>query len=599
MKRLFLLATLLCGITSYSYAQNNPTGYLDYVDQNGGFGWAYDADGGTQPIYVKIYIDGRFHTQVLANLNRPDLVSAHVAPNAEHGYNFTISGYDLTRAHEVTVYAVNYGGGASVQLMQSPATIGTKPNGTRSISAAAGGSTIVIGTHDFYAGAITSLTWWGQQFVDAHDHGREMQSALSYDGYGECYNPTEAGSVVNGASSQTSSYLQYMNASGNYLETQTLPAFWVEPGQTSYTYCGPNDPSNIAINTTKRSPDYFRKKVTIGMPGMQHVIKYITEFEITQNHTHAVIEAVTGYMPVAFSSFYSYNPQTQALAALSVDNNNAEQNLPVILSMPDGSHAMGIYAPDLPDDLWPTIGYARYKFGDCVKWNCVFRKNNLTAGTYKFQSYVMVGTLDNVKVSMNQLYGYLKPTANFIANTVNVGTPTTFTNTSTGVNSETKYQWDINNDGSVDFTTQNCSFTFPYYGSYQVKLTVINGRSADHRSSVIKTVAVNCPYAHPYMCESGPAGCLGCRAYAAADPTNKLGGLVMYPVPASKELTIASGQNETSIQFEIFNAQGQSVLQDKFIEKIDINTADFPAGIYIVRLTDGTQVENKKLIIEK
>src|SRR5262249_59749765 len=49
------------------------------------------------------------------------------------------------------------------------------------------------------AGAIESLQWGDTEFLDAHDHGRDLQSAVSFDGLTECDNPTEAGASRDGA----------------------------------------------------------------------------------------------------------------------------------------------------------------------------------------------------------------------------------------------------------------------------------------------------------------------------------------------------------------------------------------------------------------
>ncbi len=63
-----------------------------------------------------------------------------------------------------------------------------------------GGKPLVIRTTSRLAGAIDSVKWDGVEFIDSHDHGRQLQSAINADVDGvfhvECYNPTEAGSVA-------------------------------------------------------------------------------------------------------------------------------------------------------------------------------------------------------------------------------------------------------------------------------------------------------------------------------------------------------------------------------------------------------------------
>jgi PKD repeat protein len=66
------------------------------------------------------------------------------------------------------------------------------------------------------------------------------------------------------------------------------------------------------------------------------------------------------------------------------------------------------------------------------------------------------------------------PVANFTFDTVTYGTPCHFTNLSTNVTGGTQYKWDINNDGTIEYTTQNAIHTFTLPGYYQVKLIVEN-----------------------------------------------------------------------------------------------------------------------------
>ena len=58
-----------------------------------------------------------------------------------------------------------------------------EPGGRASISRPFQGSPITLGLSSRTGGAIDSLTWGGTQFINAHDHGRELQSAASFDGF--------------------------------------------------------------------------------------------------------------------------------------------------------------------------------------------------------------------------------------------------------------------------------------------------------------------------------------------------------------------------------------------------------------------------------
>ncbi|MBI3898422.1 MAG: hypothetical protein HY308_09020 [Gammaproteobacteria bacterium] len=271
--------------------------------------------------------------------------------------------------------------------------------GDDTISAMAGPWPITIKTCAHDAGAICSLTWRDKQFINDFDHGRQLQSASHFDGRGEAFNPTEAGGSYDGHNYDdqgrfrprpSSSVLQGKWTKRNVLATQTRMAFWVP------------------VNDVKLSNHILNKQVTIGALGLAHVIEYRTQFTIPANETHtaATFEAVTGYMPPEFSKFWTLDVKHGASQVRPLTDGPGEQNLPIIFSTPDGKWAMGIYSPDSPQATYPGAGYGRWKFRGVVKWNNVYRVNDPSnlSGAYHFRSYVIVGSLDNVIVSMRQLH---------------------------------------------------------------------------------------------------------------------------------------------------------------------------------------------------
>ncbi|MDH7509435.1 MAG: PKD domain-containing protein [Methanolinea sp.] len=86
----------------------------------------------------------------------------------------------------------------------------------------------------------------------------------------------------------------------------------------------------------------------------------------------------------------------------------------------------------------------------------------------------------------------LPPIADFTASPTSGYAPLTvqFTDTSTG--NPAQWQWDVNNDGVVDYTVQNPIHTYSSPGTYSVRLTVSNPGGSDTR---IKTgyITVNAP----------------------------------------------------------------------------------------------------------
>lgn len=180
-----------------------------------------------------------------------------------------------------------------------------EPSGNLRIQAPALSSEIVLTTTDRLAGAIHSLTWNGMEFIDSADHGRQLQSASNFD-FGsriadETFNPTEAGSRDDGTGPKSTCRLLHAMANGNQLQTSVQMAFWLAPGEKSG-----NHP---AKNTTRLSNHLLTKRVSIGYGSLPNVIQYNVTFSLPlgETHTHGVFEAVTGYMPAEFNTFWRYN----------------------------------------------------------------------------------------------------------------------------------------------------------------------------------------------------------------------------------------------------------------------------------------------------
>ena len=278
------------------------------------------------------------------------------------------------------------------------------PDGNATIRGAAGSSEIVITTTARLAGAIHSLTWNGREFIDSSDHGRQLQSASNLDCgtpiSAETFNPTEAGSRRDGAGGKSSSRLLHWRVGPDSLQTLTQMAFWLVPGEKSG--------SNLAKNTTVLSDHLLTKRVRIGFKNLQHVIAYDVTFSLPagERHTHAVFEALTGYMPAAFEEFRQFNPQTGELEPLS--DGPGEGPNPVVFTVPGGTHAMGIYAPPqpAPNTVGPTYGRFRFHAEKVVKWNCVSRvtdRNGIAPGEYAYRMFVIVGDTNTVRDSLRAL----------------------------------------------------------------------------------------------------------------------------------------------------------------------------------------------------
>ena len=277
-----------------------------------------------------------------------------------------------------------------------------EPDGALQIRAKALDSEIVITAGPRFAGAIYSLVFRGREHVNADDNGRELQSASSFDALGECYNPTEAGSRDD-RGRRTSSVLLRARAAGHELATSTRMAFWVAPGEAYRgprgPYCGTRPEVTRAQNATVLSDHVLHKQVTIGFEGLENVIEYRVAFDVPEARRAGVFEAVTGYMPPEFTRHLLFDSRG-GLSRPSL--RGREQPLPVILSTEDGNYAMGVYSPELPRD---GRGYGHFSFsGRTEKWNCVFREPVVEAGRYCYRCFVAVGTLDEVRDTIQALH---------------------------------------------------------------------------------------------------------------------------------------------------------------------------------------------------
>lgn len=281
------------------------------------------------------------------------------------------------------------------------------PSGNAVIRAKAGGSEIVITTTERLAGAIHSLTWDGVEFIDSHDHGRQLQSAASFDGgrdgpfWAECFNPTEAGSRADGAGKTSSSKLLRLAAKEGELQTTTQMAFWLAPGEKSA--------GRPALNEKVLSDYLVSKSVRIGYKRLSNVLEYRVTFTVPEGerHHYAQFEALTGYMPPEFSRFWKFVPASGQLEEL--DDGPGEQAFPVVFSTADGSHAMGVFSPHQPPPRPGNPGYGRWRFQaeKVVKWNCVFRvraAQGIASGDYSYRLFVAIGTQDDVRESLVALH---------------------------------------------------------------------------------------------------------------------------------------------------------------------------------------------------
>jgi len=85
------------------------------------------------------------------------------------------------------------------------------------------------------------------------------------------------------------------------------------------------------------------------------------------------------------------------------------------------------------------------------------------------------------------------PAASFTTSTVRGCAPLTVTFTNTSTNEPTSTNWDIGNDGTIDYTSVNCTHVFTTSGSYTVRMAVANAFGTDEIVKVNVVVALAAP----------------------------------------------------------------------------------------------------------
>lgn len=348
---------------------------------------------------------------------------------------------------------------------------------------------IAIAAYGNLAGAIGSLTWANQQFLyQGAQHGGFLQSALfitptDLDGFRFSEpNPTEGGAAGDGyvttadghAGHPSSSALISIGWSGNTLTTTAQMAYWLPPKKhTDMCSCevvdggvtrieepdgGPQTGCANGCNQlqdgnpdgaylpnpfdTPLSQTAMTKDVTVGFRGLQDVIEYRVSFDVEETYPYSAIafQAPVAFMPgEVFTDFSSYDPHLSVAAKV----NEGGSRLPIIVSTVDGSHALGIYSPDLSgeDGMVPAAGCIPGDFvpaggagGNAFCWvnkssgyltetktivdqyqarvlSTTFHTSadGIPNGRYSMRVYLIVGTLRDVQRSMSLLHQSFNP----------------------------------------------------------------------------------------------------------------------------------------------------------------------------------------------
>ncbi|MFC2137859.1 MXAN_6640 family putative metalloprotease [Bacteroidota bacterium] len=172
--------------------------------------------------------------------------------------------------------------------------------------------------------------------------------------------------------------------------------------------------------------------------------------------------------------------------------------------------------------------------------------------------------------------------AEFAADVTSGDAPLTvnFTDESTG--DVTTWEWDFNNDGTVDATDQNPSYTYESEGVYTVQLVIGNGSVSD---TITKVDYIN----------------------VNADTTEGIESIALnsyniYPNPSSGMVYVSVDNSLNSISaIQIISISGEVILVNSIKSNdqlFEIDMTSVEKGMYFLKLIEGNNMRIEKLIIE-
>ena len=293
------------------------------------------------------------------------------------------------------------------------------------------GGEVSVASNAVAGGIVWHWIWQGTNFVAKSDYGREIQSSMSFvvkTGSGPNeeigFLPTEGGD-----------HFSHDGQLPNPADRHGSPILNIHNnGPVHVTRCIPleYEPQNFGggSETPVIYPDMVMgKDLLLNYNGMPRVAKYTSHFVLPSDlpdDTRPNFEIPTAYTPPEFNAYYTFDAlnedqprrvyPTPNTCNPNDDNNNRIQ-WPVdgeiaaysgyggvILATADGSRAIGVYGGHRK--VGGSVSYyTLWDFRACgtSKWSAASGPEGVTAGEKLFNTWIIVGTLNNVRDDMKTL----------------------------------------------------------------------------------------------------------------------------------------------------------------------------------------------------
>jgi hypothetical protein len=285
---------------------------------------------------------------------------------------------------------------------------------TTFLTSSSGG--VTVNSNLVTGGAIWELYWNGLQFLNGYDSGRLLQTDLQIGSIG--FDVPEAGGYG----------LRYAGAAAQ--DWQGAPVKdWYASGNAHVTVAY----ATQFVGGGSEHPQIWTgadigKELTFDFEGMGSVIKYVGRVTLPWAKSGAVLEFPMIYLRKNFNRFWEYDAQSDFLSevtrsVLELDGCHApfpgKRSDPnyggVLISTADMNYALGIYAASLRVG-GDASGFVMWHFwcsgdgegqfsNDTSKLDVVYDGNTyIPAGLSSYTSWVVVGSVTEVKAKMRQLY---------------------------------------------------------------------------------------------------------------------------------------------------------------------------------------------------
>jgi|GEM_PF-2473494 hypothetical protein len=289
---------------------------------------------------------------------------------------------------------------------------------------------VTITTNSDYGGGIVSLRRSGLEYVELEDHGRGIQIAWQNNNLGECWNPTEQGNRESFGTINFPNIISYTKTNQS-IQAVTNPTYWIKPGEESIScHYKPDGPpwwlGGETFNTASHTNSILSRTTTLRDNTHPNIIEISGSIKFGNTDTspqldYIILQQPAIYLNTFFTQSYRYNYDSHSLIFSTKNNSLIYHNLhyPPVLSVLDNSNAIAIYTPQIPKEFpssYPQQNHIGYNFHDLrgLKNSWWFapripyhpQPGQTTIGQgdiLTFKSYILVGTLQEVKDGLKQL----------------------------------------------------------------------------------------------------------------------------------------------------------------------------------------------------